>query len=58
LPHTPRRDLPGAPAAALGSAAVLETWIAAQVVMIGYRSPLQPIIGADGLAVAALAARP
>jgi hypothetical protein len=35
----------------------METWIAAQVLAIGYRSPLQPIVAAAGLAVAILAGR-
>jgi hypothetical protein len=43
--------------AALASAAVMLTWIAAQVALIGYRSPLQPIIAATGAVVAALAGR-
>jgi hypothetical protein len=43
--------------AALTSAAVVETWIGAQVALIGYRSPLQPIVAATGLAVAARAGR-
>lgn len=44
--------------AAVAAAAVMETWIAAQVAMIGYRSALQPVVAAAGLAVAVLAGRP
>jgi hypothetical protein len=55
--YTAARDHDLARSAALASAAVMETWIAAQVALIGYRSPLQPIIASTGLAVAALAGR-
>jgi hypothetical protein len=55
--YTAARDHDLARSAALASAAVMETWIAAQVALIGYRSPLQPIIAATGLAVAGLAGR-
>jgi hypothetical protein len=51
------RNAPQARTAALGSAAVIVSWIAAQVVMIGYRSPLQPLIAGTGVAVAYIAAR-
>ena len=51
------RDHDGARVAALASSAAMVSWIAAQVAMIGYRSPLQPLIAATGLAVAYLAAR-
>ena len=55
--YTAARDHQLARPAALASAAVMETWIAAQVALIGYRSPLQPVIAVTGLAVAALAGR-
>ena len=45
-------------AAALGASAVTVSWILAQVAMIGYRSPLQPLVAVTGLALAYLAARP
>jgi hypothetical protein len=51
------RDDRRARAAALASSAAMVSWIAAQVAMIGYRSPLQPIIAGTGAAVAYLAAR-
>src|SRR4051794_33454590 len=38
------RDDHRARIAALASAAVMTSWIAAQVAAIGYRSPLQPVI--------------
>ncbi len=44
--------------AALGSSAVMASWIGAQVAMIGYRSPLQPLVAVTGVALAYLAARP
>jgi hypothetical protein len=44
--------------AALASSAVMVSWIVAQVAMIGYRSPLQPLLATTGLAIAYLAARP
>ena len=50
------RDDHSAPLPRLVSTAVMVSWIAAQVAMIGYRSPLQPIIAATGLTVAWLAA--
>ena len=40
-----------------GHATVMVSWIAAQMAMIGYRSPLQPLVAATGLTVAYLAAR-
>jgi len=45
-------------AAAFGAAAVTVSWILAQVAMIGYRSPLQPLVATTGLALAYLAAWP
>lgn len=45
-------------AAAFGASAATVSWILAQVAMIGYRSPLQPLVAASGLALAYLAARP
>jgi hypothetical protein len=54
---TAARDDHCARAAALASSAVMVSWIAAQVAIIGYRSPLQPIIAATGLTVACLAAQ-
>jgi hypothetical protein len=44
--------------AGYGASAVLVSWIVTQVAMIGYRSPLQPLIAATGLVIAYLAARP
>jgi len=44
--------------AALVASAVTVSWILAQVALIGYRSPLQPIVALTGLAVAYLATRP
>ena len=44
--------------AALGASAVTVSWILAQVALIGYRSPLQPIVATIGLALAYLATRP
>src|SRR4051794_2425460 len=52
------RDPHHARVAALGSSAVMVSWIAAQMALIGYRSPLQPLVAATGLAVAYLAVRP
>src|SRR3954469_24657812 len=46
------RDPHRARVAAFGCSAVIVTWIAAQVALIGYRSPLQPLVAATGLAVA------
>ena len=51
------RDDRRAHAAALASSAAMLSWIAAQVALIGYRSPLQPAIGAAGLTVGWLAGR-
>jgi hypothetical protein len=42
--YTAARDDPRARATALASSAAMVSWIAAQAPMIGYRSPLQPII--------------
>ena len=56
MDHAPPPDR--ARAAAFGAAAVTVSWILAQVAMIGYRSPLQPLVAATGLALAYLAARP
>ena len=42
-------------AVALASSGVTVSWIAPQVAMIGYRSPLQPIVAGAGVAVACLA---
>src|SRR3954451_23185938 len=52
------RDPRRARVAAFGSSAVMVSWIAAQVVLIGYRSPLQPLLAATAVAVAHLAVRP
>jgi hypothetical protein len=49
-----RNDRRARPAALVSSAAVL-SWIAAQLAIIGYRSPLQPAIAAGGAAVGYLA---
>lgn len=43
--------------AALASSAVMLSWIAAQLAIIGYRSPLQPAIAATGAVVGYLAVR-
>src|SRR3954468_6248603 len=48
-------------ASALGSSAVMVSWTAAQVAMIGYRSPLQPLqplLAGTGVALTYLATRP
>ena len=50
----PRR----ARAAALVCSAVTETWMLAQLALIGYRSPLQPLIVTTGAAVGYLAVAP
>jgi len=52
------RDPRRARVAAFGSSAVMVSWIVAQVAVIGYRSPLQPLVAATGVAVAHLAVRP
>src|SRR4051794_28646782 len=52
------RDHPGARVAALGASGVLVTWIGAEMALIGYRSPLQPVMLAAGVAIAWTAARP
>ena len=52
------RDDVRARTAAAGAAAVMVSWIAAQVAVIGYRSPLQPVIAGTGIAVGYLALRP
>ena len=44
--------------AAFSASTVTVSWILAQVAMIGYRSPLQPLVAAGGLALAYLAAEP
>jgi len=47
---------PWARAAALAAGAVLFGWISAQVAILGLVHPLQPILGATGLALLGLAA--
>ena len=49
------RDDPRARPAALASSAAMLTWIAAQLAVIGYRSPLQPAVAAAGAWVGRLA---
>jgi hypothetical protein len=51
------RERPHAADVALAAAAVQEGWIATQVRIIGYRSFLQPLMGAVGIADLALAWR-